>query len=160
MCVRAQALKDIGGYDALPDSVSGDDDFLLQAISRHPTWRPGYSYSSETHVRAAGPAVWPAFLRQKRRHISAGRHYRSTQKLGYILYHLSNYGLWLSPVLFSTLLPLMIKLLIDYTVLVIFMRKLENRLTFSTFLLWQPLFPAVHLLCSPGAMAKNIRWIE
>jgi cellulose synthase/poly-beta-1,6-N-acetylglucosamine synthase-like glycosyltransferase len=156
--LRARALEAIGGYDALPDSVSGDDDFVLQAISRHPEWRPVYCFGRETHVHASGPAGWAPFVRQKRRHISAGRFFRPGQKLGYALYHFCNAALWLSPLLFAAALPLISKLLLDYTVLRLFVRKLNIKLTLYDFVQWEILFPVVHLLSSSALFAARIRW--
>lgn len=161
-CQR-EALDAIGRYDSLPDSVSGDDDFLLQAISRHPAWKAAYSFARESQVPAAGPGNLKKFLQQKRRHLSAGKYFTLGSQIGYGLYHFSNYGIWLISV-FSVLghleflVPLCIKIGFDWVALNLMARKLGTSCRFWDFMVWEVLFPLYHLISGPGAFWGRISW--
>jgi cellulose synthase/poly-beta-1,6-N-acetylglucosamine synthase-like glycosyltransferase len=163
LACRKVTLRDIGGYDAFPDTVSGDDDFLLQLVSRKGAWEVKYTFHHATHVPAAGPADLFEFIKQKRRHISAGRSYRPLHMIGYSLYHLSNLliwlfalvGFWLSPLY---LLPLSIKLLIDGYVLKQMADELDISCNTGAFFIWELLLPIYHIIAGPCALFGKINW--
>ena len=160
---RKQTLDDIGDYTSLPDSVSGDDDFVLQAISRHPHWRVRYSFAEAAQVPAAGPDSFAAFLRQKRRHLSSGKHFSLKIKAGYALFHCVNCGLWVFAIigLFGNgllILPLIIKIALDWAGLGILARKLAVQFRLIHFFYWELLCPTYHLLAGPGAFFGRIVW--
>jgi len=160
---RKQALEDIDEFAGLPDSVSGDDDFVLQAISRQPHWRVKYSFAKAAQVPAAGPETFAAFLRQKKRHLSSGRHFDLKIKVGYALFHAANYGLWALAVagLFVNsllILPFVLKNNLDWSVLSTLARKLSVQFCISHFFYWELLYPIYHLLAGPGAFFGRIQW--
>jgi len=165
LAVRTLAIKDTGGYQQLPDSVSGDDDFILQQITRHPKWDVRYSFQSNTHVPAFGPVNFSEFLRQKKRHISAGRHFDRGQQAGYGIYHLANFGLWFIAIMgfwtnYLLILPLLIKLIVDWIGFKLFTKKMSININIFHFLMWEMLFPAYHILSAPGAFWGKIHWKE
>lgn len=159
---RRQTLAQIGGHAALPDTLSGDDDFLLQAAAAHSPHGLTFLLSPETAVPAAGPAGWTAFIRQKRRHLSAGQAYRPGLQAGYLAYHVANAALWaglcLAPLLHSALaLGLAVKIGADSLTLRFWSRRLGRPLPFAGILLWEFLYPLYHLLALPVS-AKETRW--
>ncbi|MBN2413844.1 glycosyltransferase [candidate division KSB1 bacterium] len=165
LAIRTQAVKDIGGYQYLPDSVSGDDDFILFQITRHPNWNVRYSFHKSTHVPAFGPENFSEFLRQKKRHISAGRYFDPGRQAGYGIYHLTNFGLWFAALMsFWTnhflIVPLLFKILVDWIGLRLFTKKLSLGMDIIHFLIWEFLFPVYHILAAPGAMRGKISWKE
>ncbi|NIA29653.1 MAG: glycosyltransferase, partial [Actinobacteria bacterium] len=119
VAVRTETLHDVGGYESTPDSLSGDDDFLLQTISKNPNWQVGYCFDPASFVNAEGPKNLKHFIRQKQRHISAGKHYSFYAQLGFGLYHFLNYLLWISAFVgvfvdAGLIVPLAIKVIVDY----------------------------------------------
>lgn len=164
LAYRRVLLNEIGGYDALPDSLSGDDDFILQAASRLKNWEISYTHSPRTLVTSQGPKNWSAFLKQKKRHLSAGKYYPLPQKFFYTCFHICNYGIgllaifcfWLSPFFVGIIL---IKLLIDWIGLHMMARKFDLQLKFLPFLCWQALFPLYHLWCFPAALKGKMSWV-
>jgi cellulose synthase/poly-beta-1,6-N-acetylglucosamine synthase-like glycosyltransferase len=159
---RRQALAEIGGYAALPDTLSGDDDFLLQILARSRTHSISYAIASDTAVPALGPANWRDLILQKRRHLSAGIRYSLPLRLGYFLYHSTNFVLW-SALLIAPfynpllILPLAVKVLFDGAALGFWSRKLFQSLSLGGLLAWELFSPLYHLAAFPWP-GKEIPW--
>jgi glycosyltransferase involved in cell wall biosynthesis len=163
LAYRKQAYDDVGGFAALPDSISGDDDFMLQRIAAHPQWQIRYALDPETIVPAQGPQNLRHFMRQKQRHLSAGRHYSPVGQLGYALYHAANITLWLSAVyglLEDTpyIVPLLVKSIIDGGALLWFLGLLNIRLKWRYIILWEPFFLFYHIYLTLGSWCKKSSW--
>lgn len=162
MAYRKKAFSDVGGYTELSDTLSGDDDFLLQRISAHPNWKARYSFDVSTVVRARGPANFISFINQKTRHISAGQNYSFFSKMGYMLFHALNFAIWVN-ILFVFLFDwkavfvLILKCMVDFIFLSIFSQKFCLRVEINHFLLWEILFPAYHLIAGLFSFFK-VRW--
>ena len=162
LACRREVLVEIGGYGALPDTLSGDDDFLLQTIVGSTARSITYAVNPQSSVPARGPSGWNAFLRQKRRHLSAGLHYERSVQTGYLLYHGANYLLWSSlliGMLYNTaLIPLLpLKLLVDSLMLFYWSRVLGQPFPITGFFTWEILFPLYHLISFP-CPGKEISW--
>jgi len=163
LAIRARALKETGGYEQLPDSVSGDDDFILQLVTRHPAWNVRYSFHKSTHVPASGPGNFGDFLRQKKRHLSAGKHFDPVQQAGYGIYHLTNFGIWIVAIMsfwthYFLLFPLLLKMIADRTGFKLLTKKMTIKMNVIDFLIWEMLFPVYHILSAPGAFFGKIHW--
>jgi len=163
LAFRRRLLTSLDGYANLPDTLSGDDDFVLQAASRLPDDRAAYSFDPDTFVPAAGPNNWRSFLQQKKRHLSASRHYPAGRKMFFGLYHGSNLGVWLLAPLFLFRSPwylfiLFCKFAAEGLILSLWARQMGQKLYWRTFLWWQALFPLYHLWCLPGAWAGRLSW--
>ncbi|NOY59304.1 MAG: glycosyltransferase [Calditrichaeota bacterium] len=163
LAVRTEALRDVEGYRNTPDSLSGDDDFLLQAISKSRNWQVGYCFEPASFVNATGPKNLKHFIRQKQRHISAGKHYSFYAQLGFGGFHFLNYLLWISAfagifVDARLIVPLVIKIVIDYGALGYLAGQLKRTVPFCSFCYWEILFPLYNALASPVAFFRKISW--
>lgn len=163
LAVRTEALQEMNGYQDIPDSLSGDDDFLLQTISQSNNWEVGYCFESASHVDAVGPANFAQFIHQKQRHISAGKHYNLSAQIGFGIYHLLNYLLWIS--FFVGVFVdakwigfLIIKIIVDYSTLGYFAGRLNRHFPWWGFLCWEIVFPFYNALASPLAFFAKISW--
>jgi cellulose synthase/poly-beta-1,6-N-acetylglucosamine synthase-like glycosyltransferase len=160
---RIQTFQDIDGYNSLPDSVSGDDDFLLQHVAKS-DWHIKYALKKDTIIPAQGPNNFFEFIKQKQRHLSSGKFYPTGNQAGFAFFHLSNYVLWVflfyalwsHNFLFS--IPWIIKVIIDYTLLTSFSRKVQFQFSPKAFLPWEGGYFIYHLLASPGAFWGQIKW--
>lgn len=164
LAVRRRALFDIGGYASLPDSLSGDDDFLLHNISRHPRWKVKYAFDPASVVPAAGPQNVRCFLQQKKRHLSAGRDFQPLSQFLYALFHLANLAIWLAlPAAFYfraplLLAPLAAKIISDYFCLHYFLNIFQKKIHLKAFLFWEPLFLFYNIFAGPGLFWGNLVW--
>ena len=162
LACRRDALTAIGGYAALPDTLSGDDDFLIQTIARSRVNSLAYLFTPQGAVPALGPAGWRAFLHQKRRHLSAGTRYTPLVRFGYLAFHSANLLLWSLLLLAPLVQPLLLlflagKILLDGVALHLWSTRLQQPLTPGGFFLWEVLFPLYHLLALPWP-GREVSW--
>jgi len=163
LAYRKSAFEDIGGFGAVPDTLSGDDDFILQKIAQHPNWNVTYAFDPKTVVQADGPQTWFAFLRQKRRHLSAGVNYRPRIQFYYTLFHTLNAFVWTLSLLgmFQNILfclPLFAKIVVDLRLLILFLVRFGFRLSWIYYLIWEGVFVFYHTLIGPLGVFKVKRW--
>jgi cellulose synthase/poly-beta-1,6-N-acetylglucosamine synthase-like glycosyltransferase len=95
------AVGGFGGRDA-PSPMSGDDDLFVQAVYRHGCATVRALHDPRTFVPSDAPTSWSAWRRQRRRHVSAGRHYPWTVGLHLTLLPTSLTLLWLAPLILGT----------------------------------------------------------
>ena len=161
LAYRKKAFDDIGGFNATPDSLSGDDDFMLQAISRHPGWKIKYALDVDARVPAQGPDTVNRFLQQKNRHISAGKHYPFVAKVLFAVYHISNLLLWLSLLAaffsFYFLLFFFVKFFVDFFILRFFLGHFSEKIN-KGFLVWELLFLYYNVIAGPFSFIKQRIW--
>lgn len=89
-----QVFARIGGFEHQRHSLSGDDDLLVQEAHRHGV---PVRYVLDAPVPSEPPHTWRAWMRQKQRHTSAGRHYDRTVQFALAVFHASNLGVWIAP---------------------------------------------------------------
>ena len=90
-------FEGVGGHAHSARSLSGDDDLFVQEVHRLGIADVVYVFDPETFVPSPAPSSWRAWLRQKRRHASAGRFYRRGVQTHLAAYHASNLALWIAP---------------------------------------------------------------
>jgi cellulose synthase/poly-beta-1,6-N-acetylglucosamine synthase-like glycosyltransferase len=160
LAYRKQAYMDVQGFSSTPDLLSGDDDFILRSIARHPVWQVTYTFERKSCVAAQGPSTLKTFWKQKRRHLSAGRSYSTTSRIGYGIYHGLNLILWSGLFWFPGILALTLKWIIDFAVLRWISQKPGGTPWVPAFALWECLFPIYHILLTPLSMWKTQSWKE
>ncbi|MEM1268660.1 MAG: glycosyltransferase [Bacteroidota bacterium] len=89
----------IGGFAHSQQSMSGDDDLLVQEVARTGIAPVRYVLDPQAAVYSEAPATWRAWLHQKRRHASAGRHYQPIAQAHLALFQATHVATWLSPLL-------------------------------------------------------------
>ena len=93
----------VGGFADGAESMSGDDDLFVQAVHRRTDTPVRAVLDPRTFVPADGPASWREWGRQRRRHVSAGRHYPAAVGVHLTLCHASLVLLWIAPLVLGTL---------------------------------------------------------
>lgn len=72
---RRSVYDAAGGFDAVTQSISGDDDLFLQHLRANVTQRIVYWTAPESFVETEPPRSLSSFIGQRVRHISASKHY-------------------------------------------------------------------------------------
>jgi len=72
---RKIVYENVGGFDKISQSVSGDDDLFLHLIKKESDMRITYSIDSQSFVKSIGPESFSDFSKQRKRHISASKYY-------------------------------------------------------------------------------------
>jgi cellulose synthase/poly-beta-1,6-N-acetylglucosamine synthase-like glycosyltransferase len=81
---------EVGGFENIKHSVSGDDDLFLQMVRRNTTWQLRYATSPRSYVPTYSPLSFREFVEQRTRHFSAGKHFSFPMKLFFFLFHSAN----------------------------------------------------------------------
>jgi hypothetical protein len=93
----------VDGFSHSAASMSGDDDLFVQAVHRHTDAPVRAVLDPRTFVPSDAPASWRDWARQRRRHVSAGRHYPAAVGTHLTLLHASLVLLWLAPLFLGKL---------------------------------------------------------
>ena len=97
LAVPVSAFLAVGGFARHAHLLSGDDDLLVQDIAAARAAPIVHALGADTYVPSDAPTSWRAWLRQKRRHLSDGRHYPRGVQAHLAAYHGSASILWLAP---------------------------------------------------------------
>ncbi|MEX2115526.1 MAG: glycosyltransferase [Bacteroidota bacterium] len=126
LAYRRKVWDEVSGFEHIKHSVSGDDDLFLQLVQRTTTWGIRYITDPATHVPTKPPETAAEFVQQRTRHFSAGRFFSPSLKMFFVLFHGSNFLLYLglaasfiTPA-FAWGLPLfLVKLVVDLIFLIV-----------------------------------------
>jgi cellulose synthase/poly-beta-1,6-N-acetylglucosamine synthase-like glycosyltransferase len=90
LAYRREVYNEVGGFDKIRESVSGDDDLFIQLVRRETSWDMRYVTSPESFVPTVPPATFADFVRQRTRHFSAGKFFPPQMKAFFFFFHASN----------------------------------------------------------------------
>lgn len=149
---RRAAYETIGGYEAIAETLSGDDDLFLREAARRGL-RATATTDPHALVRAEAPTTWRDYFRQKARHTSTSAHYLLRHKIILGVWHFLNLAPYVSagaafwdPILAA---PLGVKVLADVSTAAALKRRFGDRfspLSDAAFALVAELAPAAHYL--------------
>jgi len=150
-----------GGFAPTDDALSGDDDLFVQAVHRRTDAPIRALLDSRTFVPAEAPSSWTDWWRQRRRHVSAGRHYSWVVGLHLTVLHFSLILLWLAPLLLGKLGVglLATGLLARHSQLEPAARAVEETDLLALFPLWELGYALYHMIVVPvGLLWPPNRW--
>jgi len=166
LAYRKRVFKEVDGFSEIEHSLSGDDDLFLQTVTKRTSWKITYSLNPETAVPSAAPPDLKSYIKQKRRHASAGKYYGLSQKTGYFLFDLTNlllftgvlatlftHGDWQASVFFF-----LGKLLFDFFALSLVTNKLQKIHLLVYFPLWELFYVASQTFIAPLGFLGKITW--
>lgn len=96
LAYRRQVYDEVGGFEKIKESISGDDDLFLQHVRATTSWGIRFITSQESFVPTTPPTTFLQFVRQRVRHFSAGKFFAPSLKLFFLVFHLSNLLLFLT----------------------------------------------------------------
>lgn len=96
LAYRRKVYDQVGGFEKIKGSISGDDDLFLQLVRRHTQWQIRYVTAPESFVPTFPPRTFREFVRQRTRHFSAGKFFPAGMKLFFLAFHASNLALVIS----------------------------------------------------------------
>ena len=165
LAYRRAVYDEVGGFEDIRHSISGDDDLFLQLVRRQTTWQMRYVTSPGSYVPTWAPLTFREFVEQRTRHFSAGKYFSIPMKLFFFLFHFANLvillailgGIFLgsSVVLF---LPYVVKCIMD-TMLFFTAAPVFNEKRFGPlFLLMEILVIFYNSLIGPLGFLKTFQW--
>ena len=87
----------VDGFSSVDESMSGDDDLFVQTVHQQEAAPVRALLDPRSYVPTDAPTSWREWLRQRRRHVSAGRHYGWDVGVHLTLLHASIVVLWFAP---------------------------------------------------------------
>jgi hypothetical protein len=147
---RRAAYDAIGGYEAIAETLSGDDDLFLREATRR-GMRATATTDPDALVLAEAPTTWREYFRQKARHTTTSKVYLCRHKVMLGVWHFLNLAPYLSagaafldPILAA---PLAVKVLADVSTAAALKRRFGDRfapLSDTAFALVAELAPVAH----------------
>ncbi len=163
---RRAVFDEVNGFTTIEKSVSGDDDLFLQIVRKKTNWKIRYANIPESVVLSRHNFKWRDFLKQKQRHLSAGKFYSPVSQLGYGVFHISNLFLWTAPLIafffreniFLPLVLLMTKILADRLAIARVEKLFNQNISDTGFLGWELIFLFYNTFLAPLSWVGKIKW--
>ena len=90
LAYRKSVFFEVGGFEKIKESISGDDDLFLQLVQRKTKWKIRYMLSPGSFVETIPVPSVRAFINQRKRHFSAAKYYPWSMKAIFALIHSFN----------------------------------------------------------------------
>jgi cellulose synthase/poly-beta-1,6-N-acetylglucosamine synthase-like glycosyltransferase len=156
----------VQGFEQIKQSVSGDDDLFLQLVRRQTTWDIRYIQTSNSFVPTIPPSDFRSFIEQRKRHFSASKVFTVPMMLFFFFYHLSNFFLFISPILFllhmlslhSVLISISLKLLADAMLVIYSSRIFNGRSYHRSLIVMEVLYMLYNSFIGPLGIIKKFAW--
>jgi cellulose synthase/poly-beta-1,6-N-acetylglucosamine synthase-like glycosyltransferase len=166
LAYRRKVYDEVGGFEKIKQSISGDDDLFLQLVRKQTKWDIRYVKSSESFVPTLPPADFRSFVEQRKRHFSASKVFTFPMMLFFFFYHFANFLLFFSPLLFLLHLvsiPLFItsiaaKLLADAIVVFSSACTFDGSTNRRLFILMEVFYVLYNSLIGPLGIFKKFEW--
>ncbi|NOY79191.1 MAG: glycosyltransferase [Calditrichaeota bacterium] len=144
LAYRKSVFNQVGGFEAISHSISGDDDLFLHLVHKQTRDKMVFANHPGSTVLSFPPSSWKHFFRQRMRHLSAGKYYNPLSQLLYGFFHLSNTLLLLSPIFlfWNKQVPLILALLLakfsmDVFLLVTFQKSFKYKTSLYLLVFWE-----------------------
>lgn len=154
----------VGGFthsEGGQDPMSGDDDLFVQAVYRRGCAEVQALLDPRSFVPSAAPTSWREWAQQRRRHVSAGRHYPSDVGIHLTLLHASLVLLWIAPLVLGTtgIGLLATGLLVRHAVLGPGADTVKETEVLAAFPLWELGLALYHITIVPfGLLSPPNQW--
>jgi len=165
LAYRRKVYDEVGGFEHIKGSVSGDDDLFLQLVRRTTRWRIRYTLDRSGFVPTSPPLNFDAFVSQRTRHFSAGKFFPLSMKLFFLLFHGSNLLLLMAfvygaasglPV--ALLLPFLLKCFVDGVAYSFSAKTFDQSKFAKSFLLMEVFYVLYNTLIGPLGFIKRFEW--
>ena len=165
LAYRKDIFDQMDGFATHQRSLSGDDDLLLQQVKTRKLGKIRYAVGSSCFVPARPVLKFGKFIRQRRRHFSAGKFYTRPLQMAFFVFHLSNFLLFSGAIVLfyqSRFLTggaiLLGKMIADGILLLIGARKFYHPKILTALLPWDIYYWLYNSLIGPLGFLKTVKW--
>ena len=169
LAYRRAAFDEAEGFEGIQQFISGDDDLLVHKLAATGEWKGAFVISPAAAVPSPPPETFPAFVAQRLRFASKGRHYfrlpvsRRFKAILALLF-LANLAALLSMAAFVVtgiliwLIPIALKIGAEGLLVRPYLRRIGRPIRLTTLIMTGALYPFyVTLLGSLGSFTR-IAW--
>ncbi len=165
LAYRSKVFAEVGGFEKIKQSISGDDDLFLQLVRRETSWQIRYVTSPESFVPTLPPGDFAHFIQQRTRHFSAGKFFPISMKAIFFAFHASNLAIFLSFLGFLLfgpdsvpIWPFLVKCLVD-SLLFLAAAPVFLQTSFApSFLLMEILYILYNSIVGPMGFVSQFTW--
>ncbi len=162
LAYRKETFYAIGGFTPVADRISGDDVYLVQAISKHHSVQ--FNASPDSFITTQPVATWTRFLNQHIRWSSNSKHLLKTDPpflFFLVSAFLANITLLVGYFTLSIatwLMLVMTKFLLEYLVLMLGSTRFQTKIKSSTVLIWYIAQPLYIPITGLGGLLSRFTW--
>ncbi|HEX9615667.1 MAG TPA: glycosyltransferase, partial [Bacteroidota bacterium] len=163
LAYRKKVWDEVGGFEKIRHSISGDDDLFLQLVRRLTTWKIAYVGAPDSQVPTSPPESFGEFLEQRKRHFSAARYFPFGMKAFFTAFHGSNLLLYCGLIasLFGTPEALWLfglKSAVDLLFIWIGSARLGTAPPVGSFLFMEIVYVVYNALVGPLGLFGSFKW--
>jgi len=169
LAYRKRLFEELEGFQGVEHFVSGDDELLMQKMVAAGGWRLAFALCAEAIVPSQPPPTFSAFVRQRMRFASKGRHYfrlktKPRFKFVVALIYLANLTGIISLVValvtlrFIWLAPLVLKIASEGILVPPYLRKIQRPVRLVTFILTGLFYPLYIVFFGTLGSFSTIAW--
>ena len=157
---RKAVYNEVGGFEEIKNSISGDDDLFLQLAQKKTAWKIRYMIAPESYIRTVSPGSFSQFINQRTRHVSASKFYPMKIKSAFAFVHLFH----LITLIGFFFLPLtsLIMVLIKFNIDALFITKgkdvFQEEFSLVEFAVDETLVVLYSLFIAPLGFLKTFNW--
>ncbi len=157
---RRKVYDEIGGYEKIKHSVSGDDDLFIQLIQREKRWDIRYLTSPGSYVLTQPPNSLSQFIHQRTRHISASKYYPLKMKLLLGTVHVFNFSILVSLFFLplTSLILFMAKINVDAVIIARGKELFNEEFTVIEFSVSELAYMLYNSFIGPLGFIKKFNW--
>ncbi len=157
---RKTIYNEVGGFEEIKNSISGDDDLFLQLVQKKTNWNIRYMTSPESYVQTIPPNSFSQFVNQRTRHVSASKYYPLQIQLAYSFIHLFHLcifvGFFFVP--FISLLAVVIKFNVDALFITKGKDIFHEEFSLMEFVIDESLLVLYSFFIAPLGFLKTFDW--
>jgi cellulose synthase/poly-beta-1,6-N-acetylglucosamine synthase-like glycosyltransferase len=157
---RRAVFNEVGGFDKIKRSLSGDDDLFIQVVQRTTSWQIRYMTTVDSVVVTEPPVTLEEFVNQRKRHFSAAKYYPMKMKAIFAFVHAFNALALFSLILFPLLGIVLctIKLVIDWFIMHHGTGLFGNRELVPQLIQLELMFVLYNLIIGPLGYLGSFEW--
>ena len=157
---RKRVFTDVGGFDKIKHSVSGDDDLFLQLVSKETDWEIRYMTGPGSAVSTFPPVSFSHFIHQRTRHVSASAFYPRLIQTGYAVSHLFHLSLLIGLMVIpqTAIMMLAIKFITDGAIVSAGIKIFRQEMVVAEFFIDEVLLVLYSLLIAPAGFVRTFSW--
>jgi cellulose synthase/poly-beta-1,6-N-acetylglucosamine synthase-like glycosyltransferase len=157
---RRAVFTEVGGFEKIKRSLSGDDDLFIQVVQRDTSWQIRYMTSVDSVVVTEPPVTLEEFVNQRKRHFSAGKFYPQRMKIIFGCAHAFNAMALFTLILFPLYGAIVCagKFAIDWYVMQQGTRLFGNRELLPQLVPLELMFVLYNLIIGPIGYLGQFEW--
>ncbi len=161
LCFKKKFYFEIGGFNSLQDTLSGDDDLLLrEAINKK--LKIDVLYSKDSFVYSYAKNSLKEYINQKLRHTSTSYYYSLKQLIFPTIWHVVNLLMFVSPLFLIInwfyFIPFFVKLAIDIFIVKFNQSKFNYKFTLLEIIYLQIIYELLIIFKFPLSYFYKKRW--